>query len=103
MAGGYGLIVELRKQWREERYEAIAPLKAEIAELKGELDAVLALLGHKEFKSAGVIDPPRLEEAGCRITAALSTSLAAGRYSPSFIGSARSQELERSSATQRRC
>ena len=61
------VIVELRKEWREERDEAIAPLKAEIselkarldvAELKGKLDAVLALLGQKELKSAEVIDLP---------------------------------------------
>src|SRR5262249_16220401 len=39
------VIVELRKQWREERDEAIAPLKAEIADLKGQLDAVAELKG----------------------------------------------------------
>jgi hypothetical protein len=39
------VIVELRKQWREERDAAIAPLKAEIAELKGKLDAVAELKG----------------------------------------------------------
>jgi hypothetical protein len=39
------VIVELRKQWREERDEAIAPLKAEIAELKGNLDAIAELRG----------------------------------------------------------
>ena len=39
------LIVELRKEWRQERNEAIAPLKAEIAELKGRLDAVAELKG----------------------------------------------------------
>jgi hypothetical protein len=39
------VIVELRKEWREEREEAIAPLKAEIAELKGKLDAVTELKG----------------------------------------------------------
>jgi len=39
------LIVELRKEWREKRDEAIAPLKAEIAELKGRLDAVAELKG----------------------------------------------------------
>jgi ribosomal protein L29 len=39
------VIVELRKQWREERDEAIAPLKAEIAELKGKLDACLPSSG----------------------------------------------------------
>jgi hypothetical protein len=38
-------IVELRKQWREERDAAIAPLKAEIADLKGKLDAVAELRG----------------------------------------------------------
>ena len=61
------VIVELRKEWREERDEAIAPLKAEIselkarldvAELKGKLEAVLALLGQKEFKSAEVVNLP---------------------------------------------
>src|SRR5262249_24874175 len=39
------VIVELRKQWREERDAAIAPLKAEIADLKGKLDAVAELKG----------------------------------------------------------
>ena len=39
------VIVELRKEWRQERNEAIAPLKAEIAELKGRLDAVAELKG----------------------------------------------------------
>ena len=39
------VIVELRKEWREERDDAIAPLKAEIAELKGKLDAVAELKG----------------------------------------------------------
>ena len=52
------VIVELRKEWREERDEAIAPLKAEISELKGKLEAVLALLGQKEFKSAEVVNLP---------------------------------------------
>jgi hypothetical protein len=51
------VIVGLRNEWREERNEAIAPLKAEIAELKGKLDAVLTLL-EQEFKSADVIDLP---------------------------------------------
>src|SRR5262249_8930136 len=37
--------VELHKRWREERDEAIAPLKAEIAELKGKLDTVAELKG----------------------------------------------------------
>ena len=32
-------------QWREERDEAIAPLKGEIADLKGRLDAVAELKG----------------------------------------------------------
>src|SRR5262245_50602724 len=39
------VIVELRKQWREERDAAIAPLKAAVAELKGKLDAVAELKG----------------------------------------------------------
>ena len=52
------VIVELRKEWREKRDEAIAPLKAEIADLKGKLDVVLTLLGQKEFKSADVFDLP---------------------------------------------
>ena len=39
------VIVELRKEWREEGDEAIAPLKAEIADLKGKLDAVAELKG----------------------------------------------------------
>jgi len=39
------VIVELRKEWREERDEAIAPLRAEIADLKGKLDAVAELKG----------------------------------------------------------
>ena len=39
------VIVELRKQWREEREAAIAPLKAEIADLKAKLDAVAELKG----------------------------------------------------------
>jgi hypothetical protein len=52
------VIVELRKEWREEGDEAIAPLKAEIADLNGKLDAVLTFLGQKEFKSADVIDLP---------------------------------------------
>jgi uncharacterized coiled-coil DUF342 family protein len=38
-------IVELRKEWREEHDEAITPLKAEIADLKGKLDAVTELKG----------------------------------------------------------
>ena len=62
------VIVELHEQWREERDEAIAPLKAEIAELKGKLDAVaelkgkvdalLTLLGQRSFKAAALIDLP---------------------------------------------
>jgi len=62
------VIVELRKEWREERDEAIAPLKAEIADLKGKLDAVaelkgkvdalLTLLGQRSFKAAALIDLP---------------------------------------------
>jgi len=39
------VIVELRKQWRQERDAAIAPLTAEIADLKGKLDAVAELKG----------------------------------------------------------
>jgi hypothetical protein len=39
------VIVELRKEWREERDEAITPLKAAIADLKGKLDAVAELKG----------------------------------------------------------
>jgi len=39
------VIVELRKEWREERDAAIAPLTAEIAELKGKVDAVAELRG----------------------------------------------------------
>ena len=39
------VIVELRKEWRDERDKAIAPLKAEIADLKGKLDAVAELKG----------------------------------------------------------
>ena len=39
------VFVELRKEWREERDEAVAPLKAEIADLKGKLDAVAELKG----------------------------------------------------------
>jgi hypothetical protein len=52
------VIVELRKEWREERDEAVAPLKAEIAELKGKVDALLALLGQRSPKAADVIDLP---------------------------------------------
>jgi hypothetical protein len=62
------VIVGLRKEWREERDEAIAPLKAEIVELKGKLDAVaelkgkvdalLTLFGQRSFKAADVIDLP---------------------------------------------
>jgi hypothetical protein len=52
------VIVELRKEWREERDEAIAPLKAVIAELKGKVDALLTLLGQRSFKAADVIDLP---------------------------------------------
>src|SRR5262249_1001743 len=37
--------LELQREWREERDAAIAPLKAEIAELKGKLDAVAELKG----------------------------------------------------------
>ena len=42
------------------RLPEIADLKAklDVAELKGKLDAVLALLGQKELKSAEVIDLP---------------------------------------------
>ena len=50
------VIVELRKQWREERDEAIAPLKAVIAELKGKVDALLTLL---QGAKAEVIGLPR--------------------------------------------
>ena len=50
------VIVELRKEWREKRDEAIAPLRAEIAELKGKVDALLALLGQRSFKAADVVD-----------------------------------------------
>jgi len=50
------VIVELRKEWREERDEAIAPLKAEIAELKGKVDALLTLL---QGAKAEVISLPR--------------------------------------------
>ena len=39
------VIVELRKECCEKRDEAIAPLKAEIADLKGRLDAVAELKG----------------------------------------------------------
>ena len=39
------VIVELRKECCEKRDEAIAPLKAEIADLKGRLDAVVELKG----------------------------------------------------------
>src|SRR5262249_25526905 len=39
------VIVELRKQWREECAAAIALLKAEIADLKGKLNAVAELKG----------------------------------------------------------
>jgi hypothetical protein len=63
------VIVELRKQWREERNEAIVSLKAEIADLKGKLDAVaelkgkldalLILFGQKQLKNADVIGLPR--------------------------------------------
>ena len=35
----------LQREWREERDKAIAPLKAEIADLKGKLDAVAELKG----------------------------------------------------------
>jgi len=42
----------------EEREKAIAPLKTEIAELRGQVSALLTLLGQKEFKSADVIDLP---------------------------------------------
>src|SRR6516165_8875895 len=37
--------LELQREWREERDKAIAPLKAEIADLKGKLDAVAELKG----------------------------------------------------------
>ena len=37
--------LELQREWREERDKAIAPLKAEIAELKGRLEAVAELKG----------------------------------------------------------
>jgi len=37
--------LELQREWREERDKAIAPLKAEIAKLKGKLDAVAELKG----------------------------------------------------------
>ena len=64
------VIVALRREWRGERDEAIAPLKAEIAELRdgiakkldavaelrGKLDAVLTLLGQGE--RGKVIDVP---------------------------------------------
>jgi len=41
-----------------DREKAIAPLKIEIAELRGQVSALLTLLGQKEFKSAEVIDLP---------------------------------------------
>ena len=44
------------REWREERNEAITPLKAEVAELKGKVDALLTLLGQRSFKAADVID-----------------------------------------------
>ena len=50
------VIVELRKQWREERDAAITPLKAEIADLKGKVDALLTLL---QGAKAAVIGLPR--------------------------------------------
>ena len=37
--------LDLQREWREERDKAIAPLQAEIAELKGKLDAVAELKG----------------------------------------------------------
>jgi hypothetical protein len=45
-----------RREWREERNEAITPLKAEVAELKGKVDTLLTLLGQRSFKAADVID-----------------------------------------------
>jgi len=67
------VIVELRKQWREERNEAIAPLKAEIAELKGRLDAVAELKGKVDAlltllqgAKADAIGLPRRRRCGLR-------------------------------------
>jgi hypothetical protein len=48
------LIVELRREWRAERDQAIAPLKAEIARLEGKIEALLAIVGKGE-----VVDLPR--------------------------------------------
>jgi hypothetical protein len=57
------VIVGLRKEWRKERDEAVAPLKAEIArnlgavaELRGKVDALLTLL---QGAKAEVIGLPR--------------------------------------------
>jgi hypothetical protein len=55
------VINELRDEWRRDHAAEIADLKGKldaVAELKGKLDAVLTLLGQKEFKSAEVIDLP---------------------------------------------
>jgi len=56
------VIVELRKEWREKRDEAIAPLKAEIADLKAKLD-VAELKGKVDAllqgAKADVINLPR--------------------------------------------
>src|SRR5262249_9019217 len=67
------LIVELRKEWRQKRNEAIAPLKAEIAELKGRLDAVAELKGKVDAlltllqgAKADAIGLPRRRRCGLR-------------------------------------
>jgi hypothetical protein len=57
MVEAIGIVAaETRKEMLQERDAAIAPLKAEIAELRGQVSALLTLLGQKSVSK--VIDLP---------------------------------------------
>ena len=57
VAEAIGIVAaELRREWREERSAEVAVLKQEIAELRGQVSALLALLGQKSVGK--VIDLP---------------------------------------------
>src|SRR5262245_59878498 len=49
------VIAMVQNREQAERDKAIAPLKAESAELRGQVSALLTLLGQKSFKAADVI------------------------------------------------
>jgi hypothetical protein len=52
------VIAMVQDREHDEREKAIAPLKIEIAELRGQVSALLMLVRQKECKSANVIDLP---------------------------------------------